>query len=289
MSDTDTIVCAVGRPPRSERVAEMSRRLAEGLGARVVLTHVFDPMAVPVPPTRDLRVLVSSEDIEEEERQLARSALARAADVVQGVAHEPLFAEGQPLPEILRVLRQHHARLLVVGSAARKPLDRIMQGSLSAELAVRGPCPVVVVTDEAVLDDDGPLLAAYDGSEDSLRAARLGAALAAGLGRPLVLMHVAEEGKPRVGADQQLARELHEAARSCSSTAVQPVNVTVAVEHGEPVEEIVRAAQARGASLIIVGNRGRNAVQSALLGSVSAGVVRVAPRPVVVAGPASEE
>jgi nucleotide-binding universal stress UspA family protein len=285
------IVCAVDGSARAPRVAGVSGRLAEALDARVVLTHVFDPMMVPARPTRELDLEMTTERIEEHERGLARATFARTARTLDDVAHATIFAEGQRRAEILRVLHEHDARLLVTGSAARKPLDRIMQGSLSAELAAEAPCPVVVVTDEAELDGTGPLLAAYDGSHHSLRAARHGAALAAGLGRDLVLMHVAEHGEPGVDAGLDLARELHAAARSCASVvpgrAERAVEVTVAVEHGDPVEQLVRAAEERAAALVVVGHRGRNALTAALLGSVSAGIVRVATRPVVVAGPRS--
>ena len=292
MATHETIVCAVDRSDRARHVAAVSGRLAEALAARVVLTHVFDPMMVPARPTRELDRVLSSERIEEHERGLARAALARTAERLEAVTHSSVFAEGQPRPEILRALHDHDARLLVTGSAARKPLDRLMQGSLSGELAAQAPCPVVVVTDAADFAGTGPVLAAYDGSRHSLRAARHGAALAAGLGRDLVLMHVAEQGEPGVDADLDLARELHAAARSCatgaSGRAARPVEVSVAVEHGDPVEELVRAAAERDAPLVVVGHRGRNALTAALLGSVSAGIVRVATRPVVVAGPGTE-
>jgi nucleotide-binding universal stress UspA family protein len=53
------------------------------------------------------------------------------------------------------------------------------------------------------------------------------------------------------------------------------------------VAEITRVARDRAASLVVVGSRRRNALKAALLGSVSAGVVRSADRPVVVVGPRS--
>jgi nucleotide-binding universal stress UspA family protein len=51
---------------------------------------------------------------------------------------------------------------------------------------------------------------------------------------------------------------------------------------GDPAGEIVAHADTIGADLIIVGSRGHGAIASALLGSVSRGVLHEARRPVLV-------
>ena len=51
---------------------------------------------------------------------------------------------------------------------------------------------------------------------------------------------------------------------------------------GDPVEEIIRHADLAGVDLIVVGSRGHGAVASALLGSVSRGILSRAKRPVLV-------
>ena len=51
---------------------------------------------------------------------------------------------------------------------------------------------------------------------------------------------------------------------------------------GDPADEIVAYADTVDADLIVVGSRGHGAVASALLGSVSRGILREARRPVLV-------
>jgi nucleotide-binding universal stress UspA family protein len=286
-----TILCAVSASGRALRVAEAARRLARALEGSVVLTHVFDPLMAPAAPIRDVGRLLTTEEVEEHERIVALDLLADASDPGGDVEETLILAEGEPLAEILRLQQTHDARLLVVGSAARTTVDRVLQRSLSADLVREAPCPVVIITDAAQLADHGQVVAAYDGSEHSLRAARHGAALAAALRQELVLVHVVAPGETGLRADEELARELDEAARACAATtpgATDP-NFEVVVEHGDPSDRLIEVARARAASLIVVGSRGRGALTAAVLGSVSAGVVRVSDRPVVVAGPRSEQ
>jgi nucleotide-binding universal stress UspA family protein len=58
--------------------------------------------------------------------------------------------------------------------------------------------------------------------------------------------------------------------------------VSASVDDGDPRSVIVEAAAAQGAALVVVGARSLGAVASALLGSVSLGVARHAPCPVLV-------
>jgi nucleotide-binding universal stress UspA family protein len=162
-------------------------------------------------------------------------------------------------------------------------MDRVLLGSVSGTLAAAAPCPLVAVPRGAALEEPGPVVVGYDGSMHSVRAARHGAAVAARLRRELVLLHVgAGQGVP---PDEELARELYAAGASGlgddPGRPAPDLKVEFAVEDGDPVQVLAAVGREQAAALLVTGTRGRNAVTSALLGSVSVGLVGAAGRPVM--------
>lgn len=287
-----SIVCAVDDSERAAAVAEAGAWLSRELEAQLVLAHVFDAMAVPVPLTKESRLAgTSPQHHADVARRRGRAAFDTTAELLTGTEHTTEFVEGPVVPELLRLTSERDARLLITGRDVRTPLERMMHGSVSSALAAAAPCPVAVVTENAALDGPGPVIAAFDGSADSLRAVRHGAVLAERLRRSLELVHVVAPGAS-APTDDDIALRLQAAARDCERGTVSGLrgcisDVTVVIDHGEPVEQMTRAARDRAAPVIVLGTRGSGAVGEMLLGSVSAGVVCAAGRPVVLAGPRS--
>lgn len=289
-----TVVCAVDDSHRAAAVAEAGGWLARELEARVLLASVFDAMAIAVPLTKESRLAgTTPQHIADVERQRVRGALETTATLLTGVDHTAQLLEGQVVPELLRLTQDHDARLLITGRDVRTPLERMMDGSVSSDLAAAAPCPVVVVTENAVLGEPGPVVAAFDGSDDSLRAVRHAAVLAERLCRSLVLVYVVAPGA-RDPTDDDIEARLQDAARDCEQGCVDGLqgciaDVTLIVDHGDPVDQITSAARDRAAAVLVIGTRGSGAFGDMLLGSVSAGVVCAAGRPVVLAGPQSRD
>ena len=287
-----TIVCAVDDSERAAAVAEAGAWLSRELEAPLLLAHVFDPMAIAVPLTKESRLAgTSPQRLADVAWQRARAAFGATVRLLTRIEYTAELVEGRVVPELLRLTREHDARLLITGRDVRTPLERMMSGSVSSDLAAAAPCPVVVVTENAALTQPGPVMAAFDGSADSLRAMRHGAIMAERLHRSLVLVHVVPRGAS-APTDDDIASRLEAAARDCERGALRGLqgclpDVTVVVDHGDPVEQISGAARDRAVSVIVLGTRGSGAVGELLLGSVSAGVVCAAGRPVMLAGPHS--
>jgi nucleotide-binding universal stress UspA family protein len=110
------------------------------------------------------------------------------------------------------------------------------------------------------------ILVAFDGSEASYRALDVAARLT-GYGSTLAVVSV---GRDRNGTVQALLADAHERLLG------QQVTATYLERAGDPADEIVQAARALEADLVVVGRRGGGVGTEPLPGSVSAGVVREA-------------
>jgi nucleotide-binding universal stress UspA family protein len=285
-------MCAIEDGEASRHALRAATWLTRELHATLVVAHAFDPLSVGALPRGEMIERdITDDDVERAARVVARRLLEHAAHTVTGIDVKTLFAEGEVVSELRGLAAQQGAALLVAGTAARVGLDRMLIGSVSGELAASAPCPVVAVPRGAALEEPGAVLAGYDGSAHSLRAARRAAALAARLGRELVLVHVT--GRDRVEVNEELAGELHAAGvRALGEDPRRPaldLTVRLAVEEGDPVEVLAAVARERRAALLVTGTRGRNALSSALLGSVSVGLVRAARRPVALVSAAADE
>jgi nucleotide-binding universal stress UspA family protein len=75
-----------------------------------------------------------------------------------------------------------------------------------------------------------------------------------------------------------------ESVLGAAAELAEAAGVSYALERisGETVPTIVALADRKDADVIVLGSRGRNALTTALLGSVSHGVLRQATRPVLV-------
>lgn len=134
------------------------------------------------------------------------------------------------------------------------------------------------------------ILIATDGSPSAQEAVEAGLELAKEQGADVTFLHVtpAEEIRGgRGGAHALTHREEideSETALEEAAEAAGAAGVSYALERfaGETVETIVALADSKDVDLIVLGSRGRGAVASAILGSVSHGVLHHSTRPVLV-------
>lgn len=187
------------------------------------------------------------------------------------------------------------ADLVVVGNRGRGGWQGLLLGSVSATVSDHSKCPVVVVPHQAV-HQEGPVVLGADGSPESILAAHTAFAEADrhGVGvivgqvtkLPMVasanLLPAKEDFELMEGDAQAVAEETVAAARA----AYPNVPVEIVAKAGDPAYEL--ADIAAGASLIVVGNRGRGGFRELLLGSVSRSLLQRASCPVLIVRPHHE-
>jgi nucleotide-binding universal stress UspA family protein len=95
---------------------------------------------------------------------------------------------------------------------------------------------------------------------------------------PVTLLRVYSGGSPT----PETLDYLHTAALECGDASVE---IDVAVLAGDPTDVILEQVDARGADLVVMRTRGRAGLSRAVLGSVTEGVVKRSPAPVLLLPP----
>ena len=129
------------------------------------------------------------------------------------------------------------------------------------------------------------ILAAVDGSESSVKAAKAAADMAKASGAQLELVYVRPAPEDESGWSQEpdgykpYGEEVLKAVAKQLKKSASPSLLNL---QGRPAEVIADLAEAKDVDLVVVGTRGRGQVAKTLLGSVADRIVSACPKPVLV-------
>lgn len=143
------IIAATDFSPNADRAVEKALTLAKRRDATLLIVHVIPPVLNGSPlmakaglqeaesAINDLAGRLSKISQEElENRYLAKTGYAKA---------EGLCLEGKAVPEILRLVAERGASLLVIGATGETRLADSLFGSTAGKLLRKAPCSVLVV------------------------------------------------------------------------------------------------------------------------------------------------
>jgi nucleotide-binding universal stress UspA family protein len=297
MARTTRILCPVDFSEFSRHALDCAVRLARGNHARVVALHVFANWpAVDVVPSlaSDRLPKISLQDVD-------RDALLRylqqfvAGDRGGDVPIEAIITESPNVDrEIVAQAQAHHADLIVIGSHGRSGFQRLLLGSTTEKVIRAAPCPVMVVPRRATGDVPAGgrpfarILCPVDFSCDAIAALSHATELAGQVGSPVTVLHVIDVPAALYempGFD--IAAYRSEAVNKSRTRLSELVpegrarGLDVVVSEGRPDQEILRVAAERDIDLIVMGVRGRHAVDLAVFGSTTHRVIRGATCPVL--------
>lgn len=114
--------------------------------ARLSVVHVIPPLVAPSPLLDDMMVTEVNLRLRE---NLSDTSLAELQRRYQGRAAgqvvDILVREGDPVREVINLVKESGADLLVVGSTGLSGLAEAFFGSVAAKAVRRAPCSVMVV------------------------------------------------------------------------------------------------------------------------------------------------
>ena len=263
---------------RSKDALVLGRRLADVLGATLVLANVYTllPLGGDVAGVYDYIV-----------RQEAGEVLGQAAapDAVERRA----VASHSAARGLHTLAEEEDATLIVVGSSHRGTPGRTKPGRVAQRLLHGSPCAVAVAP--VGYADTAPggwqrILVGYIDTDEGAAALRAAVALARATGAVLrVVTVVAPVPAALATADAReylrvVKAERRRALDKAVATAARGVVVEAEVLEGEPSE--VLRGRAADADLVVVGSRGYGPLRQVLLGSVSAELLDGVGAPVIV-------
>jgi nucleotide-binding universal stress UspA family protein len=269
------LMCAVDDSAPARAAARLAAGLAARLDADLVLAHAVAVKAPVLARAVPTQLGLDYRRLRRDAARDARRLLVRIARDI-GRADCDRRIDFGPAPDCLsRVAAEVHPLLLVVGSRGRHGVQGAILGSVSASMARRAPCPVVVVPPALIervwsptprsgaAGPAGTLVCGVSGLDD--RPVATAAWLARALGDRLVLAHVLSSGSPFPGARattsvaahvleqrtglQRLQRALHRIAVD----GHDPDACGLRLRRGDPAEQLARIAQEEDAELTVVG------------------------------------
>jgi nucleotide-binding universal stress UspA family protein len=291
MLKIERILCPVDFSEYSIRAYDYAYSLAKHYGARLVLEHVVQPITVTYPyygfpdvTAYDLYWNVSS-DAEKRLQDLVRTHGAN------GVRPEWVVEKGVAPDAILGLAEEKDASLIVMGTHGRRGLDRLALGSVTERVVRRARCPVLAVRKPAhdfitpgAAGDPVQLrkiLLCTDFSAHSERALDYAFSLAMEYNAELTLLNVIEDAPSSKDLGLTTSATITALESIIPKDAPDWCRVKCVVRIGKPYEEIIQLALECHSDLVILGVRGRNALDLALFGSTTQRVIQLGCCPVL--------
>ena len=151
MDEIKKIMVAVGFSEYAEGIFKYSDKLAEKLGAELVVANIINSrdveavsaitnMGYDLDPERYIKEL-------KDERQSAFEKIAKNA-AVSRESIKLILQVGNPIDELLKIIIKENVDLVVMGVKGRTDLEHILIGSVAEKLFRRSPVTVISYRDE---------------------------------------------------------------------------------------------------------------------------------------------
>jgi len=192
---------------------------------------------------------------------------------------------------ILAFAEKHKIDLIVMGTHGRRGFDRWALGSVTERVLRKARRPVLAVHRPAhcVATSEKPagpiplrrILCCIDFSNCSARALEYAVSAVKEYNAELIVLHVIEDIPNSRDPGKTIEHAQVRLAKSVPAETYQQCRIKSLVRSGKPYEQIILVASEAEIDLVIMGVRGRNALDLALFGSTTYRVIQLGPCPVL--------
>ncbi len=227
------------------------------------------------------------------EKQKVASKLTNKQKELQRWSNSVIYEVtiGVPHREIAKIAKRKNVDLIVIGSRGKSKIKGIFLGSTVTELIRITDIPTLIEKIEIkdTMDRDSYMLAcdrkfksillATDFSMNAKQAEKMAMKLAEEAEK-MILVSVSEKDDPTTSAENKKRLE-------SMKDKFQNVcgNVTVRVAEGTASQKINKIANEEGATLVVLGKKGRGGIKQILLGSTAENVARRSKKPILLVPP----
>lgn len=260
----------------------------------VVLLHVIRESPIPMPEPVKQEDLKRIEWSAKEQLNIAQMALEG-----QGFRVISLTRYGSPVEQILRAAKEETVNLIIMGAQGKTLSTELLLGSVSYEVIRHATVPVLIQKAEVVRQIGHiechmkceqmfeRILHPTDFSEYSDAAFQLVKHLKGAGTQEVILLHVQDERTLHHRTEEQIAEFEREDSilleKLCRSLRLFGLQARFLLQYGHPVRETLSVADEQNVSLIVLGSKGRSAIQEILTGSTLENVIRLCRQPVLIA------
>ena len=145
------VLIALDYNPTAQKVAETGFSMAKAMNAEVILLHVIsDPAyyaSAEYSPIMGFSgfVLPVELDVIEELKKAAQHFLDKSKHHLNDEAIQTVVKEGEFADSILKVAKELHVDIIVMGSHSRRWLDEVLMGSVTEKVLHHSKIPLFII------------------------------------------------------------------------------------------------------------------------------------------------
>ena len=292
MLEVKLILCPIDFSEFSVRAYHHALSLAEHYRAKLVALHIVELFRFP-----SVGFAASAGLFDESCQAVRESGKEQLQEFVKNHTHDEIQPElvvhqGIAPDSILSFAQAQKTDVIVMGTHGRRGYDRLMLGSVTDRVMRRAPCPVLAVCkpphdsmaagkERGHVHHLSRILFCTDFSENSERALNYAISATTEYDAELTLLHVLEEVPSPAKTEEAIAAATDQLDKLIPPEGRKTLKIKTAVRIGKPYRQIIQLALETQIDMVVMGVRGRGALDLAVFGSTTYRVMQLGPCPVL--------